>query len=239
MSVRVLRGRSETIDADRAASQRLLEIAATGTPAVRVWRPHRQVAFGRRDAGLEGYDDARAVAREFGFSPVERSVGGRAVAYDGKTTLAFARAEPVADFRQGTDERYERLTADLERALERLGVSAVRGEPADSFCPGTHSLSVSAPSDRTGSSEAPDRRKVAGLAQRVTQDAALASGIVVVANRDELASVLEGVYGALEVPFDPGSVGALETEHVDIERVRTVLEETLIGDRSVSAVDAV
>lgn len=210
MSVRVLRGRSETINADRAASQRLLEIAATGTPAVRVWRPHRQVAFGRRDARLEGYDDARAAAREFGFSPVERSVGGRAVAYDGETTLAFARAEPVADFRQGTDERYERLTADLERAFEKLGVDIVRGEPADSFCPGTHSLSVPAPSDRTGSSEVPNRRKIAGLAQRVQQDAALASGIVVVANRAELARVLEGVYGALGVPFDPESVGAIE-----------------------------
>ncbi|AHF98531.1 biotin/lipoate A/B protein ligase [Halostagnicola larsenii XH-48] len=241
MSVRVLRGRSETTEADRAVSQRLLEIAAAGTPAVRVWRPHRQVAFGRRDARLEGYDDARAVARDFGFSPVERSVGGRAVAYDGETTLAFARAEPVADFRQGTDERYDRLTADLERAFEKLGVDIVRGEPADSFCPGTHSLSVPAPNERTGSSEVPDRRKIAGLAQRVQQDAALASGIVVVANRAELARVLEGVYGALGVPFDPDSVGAIadwsrrsESESSSADRVEAdALEaDTLAIDRA-------
>lgn len=264
MSVRVLRGRSETTAADRAASQRLLEIAATGTPAVRVWRPHRQVAFGRRDARLEGYDDARSITNEFGFAPVERSVGGRAVAYDGETTLAFARAEPVTDFRQGTDERYERLTADIERALEKLGIDAIRGEPADSFCPGAHSLSISAPTDQTGSCGGPDRRKIAGLAQRVQQDAALVSGIVIVANRAELGRVLEGVYGALAVPFDPASVGSIadqvhrsETEsssteaietgglgtesvkkdRLETECVRSVLEETLVGDRSVQVVD--
>ncbi len=248
MSVSVFRGRAETIDADREANQRLLEIAASGTPAVRVWRPHRQVAFGRRDARLEGYEGARAVARTHGFQPVERSVGGRAVAYDGETTLAFARAEPVEDFRQGTDDRYERLTTDLERAVERLGVDAVRGEPGDSFCPGAHSLSVVDSSSDVDSPSSAELRKIVGIAQRVQQEAALASGIVLVENRDELAAVLEGVYGALEVPFDPASVGSIadrgRTEagprsdgRLDTERVRRVLEEMLVGNRQVESVN--
>ncbi|MDJ1431336.1 lipoate--protein ligase family protein [Halostagnicola sp. A-GB9-2] len=251
MSVTVLRGRAESVDADRAASQRLLEIASGGTPAVRVWRPHRQVAFGRRDARLEGYEDAQAVARTHGFPPVERSVGGRAVAYDGETTLAFARAEPVEDFRQGTDERYERLTNNLERALERLDIDAVRGEPDDSFCPGAHSLSVANSRDHAGSPLSAEPRKIVGIAQRVQQDAALASGIIVVANRDELANVLAGVYEALEIPFDSASVGAIANTgrsgrgetgsrsggRLDTERVRRVLEETLVGDRQIEAVN--
>ncbi len=222
MPARVFRGRAETIDADREVSERLLDVAAAGDPAVRVWTPHRQVAFGRRDACLEGYDRARDVARERGFPPVERSVGGRAVAYDGATTLAFARAEPVADFRRGTDERYERLTSDVERALEGLGVALERGEPEDSFCPGTHSL-------QAGGVAA---GKLVGIAQRVRSDAAVASGILIV-DDGELVDVLEAVYGALAVPFDPDSVGSVAAAGgpSDPDRVREALEDALVGGR--------
>src|SRR6056297_3978474 len=81
--MRVFRGRAGSIAADRDVSRRLLSIAADGDPAVRVWTPHRQIAFGRRDARREGYDRARAAADKRGFPPIERDVGGRAVAYDG------------------------------------------------------------------------------------------------------------------------------------------------------------
>lgn len=224
--MRVFRGRAGTIDADRDVSRRLLSSAASGEPAVRVWTPHQQVAFGRRDRRLEGYDRARELARQRGFPPVERDVGGRAVAYDGETTLAFARAEPVADFRRGTDERYERATAAVERALQAVeaDLEPVRGEPADSFCPGAHSLSLA---NSSGT-----RRKVAGIAQRVRQDAATVAGIVLVDRRGALAAVLEAVYGALEVPFDPESVGSIASEGGPSGPgvVQSALEDALVGD---------
>ncbi|WP_394740588.1 lipoyl protein ligase domain-containing protein [Natronococcus roseus] len=228
--MRVFRGRAGTIEADREASERLLEVAADGESAVRVWTPHRQVAFGRRDSRLEGYDRAREVAREREFAPIERSVGGRAVAYDGETTLAFARAEPIADFRRGTDERYELLTADVANALEELDVDLERGEPDDSFCPGAHSLSTA---DENGV------RKVAGIAQRVRQDAALVSGILVVGNREELATLLEEVYGTLEVPLDPESVGSVAAAGgpSEPERIARALENRLTGDREWDVVE--
>ncbi|GAB3667757.1 lipoyl protein ligase domain-containing protein [Halopiger thermotolerans] len=226
--MRMFRGRAATIDADRAASERLLEVAADGEPALRVWRPHRQVAFGRRDANREGYDRAREAARGAGFPPVERDVGGRAVAYDGDATLAFARAEPVADFRRGTTDRYERLTDDVERALTALGVATERGEPDDAFCPGTHSLSVE--------SAAGERRKLVGIAQRVRQTAAVGAGIVLVDAREELADVLEAVYDALGVPLDPETVGTTASVGgpADSDRVRTALEAALVGDADVT-----
>ena len=217
--MRVFRGRAGTIAADRAVSDRLLEVATEGEPAVRVWVPHRQVAFGRRDTRLESYERARVAAREMEFPPVERRVGGRAVAYDGETTLAFARAEPIADFREGTDERYERLTGDVERALSDLGLAVDRGEPADAFCPGSHSL-------RT------DGGKVAGIAQRVQRDAALVSGVLLVDATGELTAALEAVYDALGVPFDPDSVGSLAAGGTtDPDRIRATLEATLVGDQ--------
>ena len=239
--MRVLRGRAATIETDREVSRRLLSLAADGEPAVRVWTPHRQLAFGRRDRRLEGYDRARERARAREFPPVERDVGGRAVAYDGETTLAFARAEPVADFRRGTDDRYERATAAVEDALRSLagGLEPSRGEPDDSFCPGTHSLSLAASDGEEGGSE--DRRKVVGIAQRVRQDAAVVAGIVLVANRDRLAAVLEGVYSALEVPFDPNTVGSVADAGgpSDPAVVRSALEDALVGTGTAVTIESV
>lgn len=224
--MRVIRGRGATVDADRELSRRLRSSVADGESAIRVWRPHRQVAFGRRDQRREGYERARERAREDGFVPVERDVGGRAVAFDGETSLAFARVEPIEDFRRGTTERYERATATLEDALGRLDgeLEVSRGEPEHSFCPGTHSLSL------VGSDG--NRRKVAGLAQRVRQDVAVVAGVVLVANRDGVASVLELVSDPLALEFDPDTVGTVGEAGgpSDPEVVRSALEDALVGD---------
>ncbi len=192
--MRAFDGRAEDIDADRELTHAMFEFTReTGEAAVRAWTPHRQVAFGRRDARVEGYDEARKTAESRGFPPVERSVGGRAVAYTG-STVAFARAEPT-DGRE-IQQRYARTTADLQVAFRRLGVRARTGEPPDSFCPGSHSLQADG--------------KLAGLAQRVTSEGALVAGIVLTRDAGEIAGVLDPIYTALDVPFDPDSVGSIE-----------------------------
>ena len=222
VTAHVLRGRADTVAADREASRRLLEVAAAGERAVRVWTPHRQVAFGRRDANRDGYDRARQAAQAHDFEPVERSVGGRAVAYDGETTLAFARAEPVGDLRSGIQDRYDALADELATALADLDVSVERGEPADAFCPGSHSLRL------------PDGPKVAGIAQRVTDDAALVAGILVVDGRAELAAVLADVYAALDLSLDGEAVGSVVDGDGSAgpERVRRTVESQLVGDET-------
>jgi octanoyl-[GcvH]:protein N-octanoyltransferase len=222
----VVRGRLADPVADGAATATLRDrVADAGQPAVRVWAPHRIVPFGRRDTRSDGYDAAAAAAREHGYEPVERSVGGRAVAYDGETTLAFARVTPVDGVRGGLDERYDALTRDVLAALAALGVDATEGEPPESFCPGQHSL------QREG--------KLAGLAQRVTQGAAITSGVLTVANHDDLAAVLDDVYGALDVPFDPESVGSVANAGgpSDPDPVREAFEDALVGDREREVVD--
>jgi lipoate-protein ligase A len=220
--VLVVRGRLADPVADGGATATLRDrVADSARPAVRVWAPARIVAFGRRDTRSDGYDAAAAAAREHDYEPVERSVGGRAVAYDGETTLAFARVTPVDGVRGGLDERYDALTSDVKRALADLGVDAREGEPPNSFCPGQHSL------------RAAGAGKLAGLAQRVTQGAAITSGVLAVANDDDLAGVLAPVYGALDVPFDPKSVGSVASAGgpSDPDRVRDALEDALVGDR--------
>ena len=217
--MRVLKGRAGSIERDREVSGDLRAwVGEHREPAVRVWAPHRQVAFGRIDATEPGYEAARAAASDRGFPPVERDVGGRAVAYTGATTLAFARFEPIEDLRKGLDERYERMTVDIRRALRRLGVPAERGEPPGAFCPGQHSL------QRDG--------KLVGIAQRVGRASAVTSGICIVDDHEELADVLGAVYDALEVEFDPDTVGSVARAGgtADVGVARKTIEDVLVGD---------
>jgi octanoyl-[GcvH]:protein N-octanoyltransferase len=217
--MRVLRGRAESIERDREASESVRSwVGEHGEPAVRVWAPHRQVAFGRIDANEDGYEAARTAASGRGFPPVERDVGGRAVAYTGTTTLAFGRFEPIEDLRKGLDDRYERVTVDVRRALRRLGVPAERGEPPGSFCPGQHSLQHDG--------------KLVGIAQRVGRGSAITSGICIVDDHAELADLLGAVYDALDVEFDPESVGSVAKAGgtADPEVVRETIEDVLVGD---------
>ena len=214
--MRVFEGRAADIDADRERSRELFaHTVETGEPTVRAWTPHRQVAFGRRDARADDYDRARAVAEAHDFPPVEREVGGRAVAYTG-STVAFARTEPAEGRDNDIQQRYARATADLRGAFDRLGVRAREGEPPDSFCPGSHSL-------RTDG-------KIAGLAQRVTGDAALVAGIVVTREAEAMAKVLEPIYDALNVAFDPDSVGSVARAGGDADpgTVARTIEQALV-----------
>ncbi|MFW5937336.1 MAG: lipoyl protein ligase domain-containing protein [Halanaeroarchaeum sp.] len=211
--MRLVRGHAKTPETDRDASRRVLEwVAEHDEPAIRAWQPPRHVAFGRRDANEPGYEAAVERAVHHNYPAVERSVGGRAVAYTG-TTVAFARYEPIESARAGIDERYEAMMRDVESALENVGVTATRGEPPNSFCPGEHSLQAAG--------------KIVGLAQRVTADAAITSGVLVLDDHREIATVIGDVYDALGVPFDPDSVGSVERAGGDVESTLPELERAL------------
>lgn len=225
----VFRGRVADPEDDRDATADMLAWTARNEePTLRVWTPERQLAFGRRDVRADTYEEAARIAREAGFEPYERSVGGRAVAYTG-TTVAFARAVPADDIRTGMNERYEDAATMIQRALWKLDVAAQRGEPADTFCPGDYSLSYNG--------------KIAGIAQRVRKGAALVSGVILVDGHEEIAQLLDEVYPVLDVPFDPETVGSLELAGgvTDRDTVLETIESALIGDNdpTIRRVDAV
>jgi lipoate-protein ligase A len=218
--MRVVRGRGPTRRTDREATADLLGRAAdAGEPAVRVWTPHRQVAFGRRDVRSDGFESASQIARSHGFPPVERRVGGRAVAYTGRT-VAFAVAIPIADMRSGMTRRYEAVSETIVDVLTSIGATVETGEPDGSYCPGSHSI------------RATDGGKIAGIAQRVRRGAALVAGCltVVPSDVDELVDVLTPLYAALDVPFEPHSVGCVVDAGGpdDPTRVTEALESALV-----------
>ena len=217
--VRVVSGRASTLDTDRTGTDAMLTLTAeSGSPTVRAWTPHRHVAFGRRDARSAGYERAKAAAESRGYPAVERSVGGRAVAYTG-TTVAFAVAVPTEDNRRGLESRYDAATTAVVRALRSIGVPARRGEPEASFCPGEHSVQACG--------------KISGIAQRIRRETALVAGVVVVDSHDEIASVLAPIYEALDVPFDPDSVGSVARSGgaVAPDAVVDALCDSFCGDR--------
>ena len=88
----LVRGSIGEVARDRAVTDALAGLASeTGESVIRTWTPPRQVAFGRRDTTADGYTHARQIAVKRGYDPVERAVGGSAVAYTG-CTVAFAHA---------------------------------------------------------------------------------------------------------------------------------------------------
>lgn len=191
----IRRGRAPTIEADQAETAAIVDAGGAGPePTARVWCPHRQVAFGRRDARSDGYDRARERAEQRGFPATTRDVGGRAVALSGQT-VAFVAAMPVDTARGGIKRRYDAATDLLLSVLSDLGVDARPGEPDRSFCPGSHSVQADG--------------KLAGLAQRVTSEVAVVAGVVLVAARQVLIGVLGPVYDSLGVPFDSSAVGSV------------------------------
>jgi len=216
----VRRGREATLEADREATEAVVDHAASErTQIARVWQPHRQVAFGRRDVRSEGYKLAREAAEQRGFPSTSREVGGRAVAFTGQT-IAFVHAIPVEDGRETIEERYDDATALLQRALSDLGVDTRSGEPPNSFCPGSHSLQAEG--------------KLTGLAQRVRVNVAVVAGVVLTSDHDVVADVLEPVYDSLGVAFDPTSVGSVAAAGGpdDPVAVADAIAETLKGKHS-------
>jgi len=197
---------------DVALPHALLDLVGAGSrrPVVRCYRPGATVAFGRRDAFLPGFPTAAAAARRHGFAPVIRGAGGRAAAYD-EGSLIFDEVMPA----DGSQIR-ERFADDAHRqaeALHRLGVDARVGEVAGEYCPGEFSVN------------ARGRVKLIGAAERIVRGAWLHSSVVVVKGSERVRTVLEDVYAALGLDWDPDSVGDVTTEApgVGIEDVRAAL----------------
>jgi octanoyl-[GcvH]:protein N-octanoyltransferase len=170
-------------------------------PTVSITPSTRHVGVTRRDTFRPGFSDAVRASHKEGYPVLIRSAGGGATAA-GAGTFGFSIIRPTADgeARRGIDDRYDEAADLVLGAFGRLGVKAQVGEVRDEFCPGDHSI-------RVGSRES--GMKVVGIAQRLTRRATSVGGIVLVEGEGELARVLKRVYGAMGLPFRPGSVGSL------------------------------
>jgi octanoyl-[GcvH]:protein N-octanoyltransferase len=186
---------------DTAVSRATMQRVAAGElpETLRLIRPARAVAFAKRDALAPGYREAVAAAHAAGFESVMRLAGGRAAVFS-EDTLELAHAVPDPDARSGIHPRFESTAGRLVRALGRLGVDARVGEVPGEYCPGRWSVN------------ARDAIKLTGTGQRVIGGGAHVGTVIVVDGAADVRSVLEPVYAALGLDWDPATVGSVAGE---------------------------
>jgi octanoyl-[GcvH]:protein N-octanoyltransferase len=180
-----------------ALTHALLDRANAGelAEAVRLCVPGRLVSFGKLDAFAPGFAAAVTAAERAGYAAVHRLGGGRAAVFH-EGTILFSHVLRVQDPRPGTHERYRRLADAVLDALRSLGVDARVGALPGEYCPGDYSLGAG-------------RIKLVGIAQRVVRHAACTQGVLVVRGGGRVRAVLEPVYAALGLDWDPATAGDL------------------------------
>ena len=197
--------------------QAVLEEVAAGErgPSALLWTSSKYVGATQPETRLPGFGEAVRLAGEAGFPVLVRNSGGGAVAAN-LGSLSFSLTFPVKDLRHGLYERYAEGVDLVAAALRRVGVEAEGGEVEGEFCPGAYSV-------RSGG---PRGIKHAGLAQRVTRRAARVEALILVSETAEVREILGRFYGALGLPFRPGSVGDLGAS---VPRVVEALIEEVSG----------
>jgi lipoate-protein ligase A len=190
---------------DTAVSRAILQRVSEGQDpeTLRLHRPARVVAFGPKDRLAPGYREAILAAQAQGFASVQRLAAGRAAVFH-EETLAFAWILPDAAPRQGIRARFEEVAAIIAAALVSLGVQARVGAVPGEYCLGEYSVN------------ARGRTKLMGVGQRIVARAAHVGGVVVVGGSQAIRSVLTPVYGALDLGWDPETVGSLQDEVPDV-----------------------
>jgi octanoyl-[GcvH]:protein N-octanoyltransferase len=170
---------------------------------LRMYRPAPTLAFGARDRFLPGFATAIEAARDHGFTPALRSLGGRAAAYH-PGSLVIDHIEPSDSFITNTTSRFTGFGEDYVEVLRGLGVDARLGEIPGEYCPGEHSVNVAG------------RIKAIGTAQRVVSGAWLFSSSVVVEDPDPIRAVLTDVEAALGIDWDPSTGGSISEIHPEV-----------------------
>ena len=186
---------------DTAVSRALLRQVAQGDEpeTLRLYTPADVVAFGPQDTRAAGYGKATTAARAAGFEAIERLAGGRAAVFH-SGTIAFSWTMPDTVPREDVMARFDEAAYIMMRALRRLGIDARVGEVPGEYCPGQHSVN------------ARGKRKLMGVGQRLIRGAAHVGGVVVVEGGDRIRDVLLPVYDALNVDWQPQTVGSIEDE---------------------------
>ena len=186
---------------DTAVSRAVMHRVAAGElpETLRLARPAAVVAFAKRDALAPGYARALAAARARGFGAVLRLAGGRAAIFH-EGTLELAHAVPDPDPKAGIHARFEATATLIAAALRGLGADARVGEVPGEYCPGRWSVNAAG------------ERKLAGIGQRVVAGGSHTGAVIVVEGAERIREVLGPVYAALELEWDPRTVGAVADE---------------------------
>jgi len=215
---------------DTAVSAALLRQVARGevAPTIRLHRTGPILAFGKLDRLRPGFRRAVEIARAAGYEPVERIGGGRAaVFHTGTVSFSHAvRAAGGSGSYPGTRQRFESMAATIAAALAAIGVDGRVGEVAGEYCPGEFSVN------------ARSAVKLAGIGQRVIVGGAHVGAVIVVRGAAPVNAVLEPVYEALDLAWDPAATGSVATELGDADAPLPAATPDPLVDEVIAAIRA-
>lgn len=189
-------------------------------PLIRLYRPQPTLAFGQRDVRLPGYERARHICLEHGYTPVVRKAGGRAAAYH-PGSLVLDHLEPHTDAIAGALPRFRLFGELIAAAFNRAGVPAAMGEIEGEYCAGEYSIHGVDPRGEDF------HIKLVGTAQRVIAGAWLFSSSIVIEDSAPVRNVLTDVYAALDLDWRPRTAGAAEDlkPGVTVEKMAQALQQ--------------
>jgi len=169
-------------------------------PIVRAYAPRSTVAFSRRESLMPSFPAAEQAARDHGFAPVIRLAGGRAVAYD-ESCLVI---DLISSSHPGiaNDRVFDVASEAIRRVLVDLGIDARVGAVSGEYCSGPHSVN------------ARGAVKLVGIAQRVTRGARLVTASIALGTAGPLRSVIDDVYAAMSLDWDPRTFGTVSGEGI-------------------------
>ena len=155
----------------------------------------RVLAFGKHDTSSPGFARSVEVADEHGFEPTVRIAGGRAAVFH-ETTIRFGWTRLVEDPASTMHEGFRALSGVVVDTLGDFGIHAEIGEIPGEYCPGQYSVHIG-------------NKKVMGVGQRLTRNAAHVGGVIVLSNSEVINEVLIPIYELLDIPMAPEATGSV------------------------------
>lgn len=182
---------------DTATSRAILQAVSRGemSETFEIGTASRVVAFGKHDTHSPGFAPSLGVAIDHGFQPTVRIAGGRAAVFH-EATIRFGWTLVDDDPATTMHDRFRTMSTMVTDTLAVFGIHGVVGEIPGEYCPGSYSVHIAG-------------RKVAGIGQRLTRNAAHVGGVIVMNNSKAINEVLVPIYELLDIPLDPSTTGAV------------------------------
>jgi octanoyl-[GcvH]:protein N-octanoyltransferase len=140
------------------------KVSEGASPFVHIWRHEKAFVLGLRDRRLPMAERAMEWLRLHGYSVGVRNSGGAAVPLDpGVVNISIVMPNPKGQLEYKED--FELMYALIGQTLDKLGLSAAKGEVGGSYCPGEYDVSVGG-------------RKICGISQRRKTNAFIVNAFV-------------------------------------------------------------